>query len=113
MMLVSLEALAMTGADYVEWGMDVEEWERDDDLTPPHLLAEEEEEEEHSALPSTHFSEDEDEDDCDSINNFEATWCSSNSAGDQKDSEGRIVGEWVRLIVKAIIKLLTVINCNL
>ncbi|KAL9461948.1 hypothetical protein AB3S75_000022 [Citrus x aurantiifolia] len=111
-MLVSLETLAMTGADYVEWGMDVEEWERDDNLTPPHLLAEEEEEE-HSALPSTHFSEDEDEDDCDSINNFEATWCSSNSAGDQKDSEGRIVGEWARLIVKAIIKLLTVINCNL
>lgn len=112
MMLVSLEALAMTGADYVEWGMDAEEWERDDDLTPPHLLAEEEEEEEHSALPSTHFSED--EDDCDSINIFETTWLfSSNSAGDRKDSEGRIVGEWVRLIVKAVIKMLTIINCTL
>ncbi|XP_059623042.1 uncharacterized protein LOC132266206 [Cornus florida] len=41
-MSVSLEALAMAGANYVEWGMDIEEWERRE--TPPHLLAEEEEE---------------------------------------------------------------------
>ncbi|RDX57919.1 hypothetical protein CR513_62804, partial [Mucuna pruriens] len=46
-MLVSLEALAMTGASDVECGMDIEEWERKDleQYPPPHLLAEEEEEE--------------------------------------------------------------------
>ena len=45
-MSISLEALAMAGVDYIEWGMDIEEWERDDELPPPHLLADEEEEEE-------------------------------------------------------------------
>ncbi|KAL4368580.1 hypothetical protein GQ457_05G014620 [Hibiscus cannabinus] len=39
----------MAGVDYMEWGMYIEEWERDDELPPPHLLAhadgEEEEEE--------------------------------------------------------------------
>ncbi|OMO73099.1 hypothetical protein COLO4_27261 [Corchorus olitorius] len=44
-MEVSLEALAMAGVDYVEWGLDVEEWERLNEQTPPHLLADEEEEE--------------------------------------------------------------------
>ncbi|KAI8536273.1 hypothetical protein RHMOL_Rhmol10G0244100 [Rhododendron molle] len=41
-----MEALAMVGADYLDWGMDMEEWERGDSELPPHLLAEEEEEEE-------------------------------------------------------------------
>ncbi|XVE86790.1 hypothetical protein DITRI_Ditri18aG0062300 [Diplodiscus trichospermus] len=37
----------MAAVDYVEWGMDVEEWERDDEQQPPpHLLADEEEAEE-------------------------------------------------------------------
>ncbi|OMO73100.1 hypothetical protein COLO4_27262 [Corchorus olitorius] len=46
-MSVSIEALAMAGADYVEWGMDIEEWEYEDrDLTPAYLLADEEEGEE-------------------------------------------------------------------
>ncbi|OMO56121.1 hypothetical protein CCACVL1_26747 [Corchorus capsularis] len=37
----------MAGADYVEWGMNIEEWEHEDqDLTPAYLLADEEEEEE-------------------------------------------------------------------
>ncbi|KAK4840141.1 hypothetical protein QYF36_000797 [Acer negundo] len=46
-MSISMEALAMAGVDYVEWGMNVEEWEQEDsELTPPHLLAEEKEEEE-------------------------------------------------------------------
>ncbi|XVE86789.1 hypothetical protein DITRI_Ditri18aG0062100 [Diplodiscus trichospermus] len=45
-MSVSIEALAMAGVDYVEWGMDIEEWERDDELSPPHLLADEKEAEE-------------------------------------------------------------------
>ncbi|KAK2655699.1 hypothetical protein Ddye_008751 [Dipteronia dyeriana] len=45
-MSMSMEALAMAGVDYVEWGLHVEEWEREDsELPPPHLLAEEEEEE--------------------------------------------------------------------
>lgn len=42
-MSVSLEALAMAGADYLEWDMDVEEWEQKDLEPPlPHLLVEEE-----------------------------------------------------------------------
>lgn len=45
-MRASIEALAMAGVDHCEWGMDVEEWERDEEMTPPHLLADEEEEEE-------------------------------------------------------------------
>ncbi|KAK7318624.1 hypothetical protein RJT34_03327 [Clitoria ternatea] len=42
-MLVSLEALAMAGASYVESGMDVEEWENTDfeQNPPPHLMSEE------------------------------------------------------------------------
>jgi len=34
------QALEMVGTDYLEWGMDVEEWE-DDDLELPHLQVEE------------------------------------------------------------------------
>ncbi|MBA0851151.1 hypothetical protein Goshw_014322 [Gossypium schwendimanii] len=46
-MSVSIEALAMAGVDYNEWGLDIEKWEDDDDsqCPPPHLLAEENEEE--------------------------------------------------------------------
>ncbi|MFQ6625165.1 hypothetical protein Gotur_003993 [Gossypium turneri] len=46
-MTVSIEALAMAGVDYNEWGLDIERWEDDDDshCPPPHLLAEENEEE--------------------------------------------------------------------
>lgn len=36
----------MSGADYIESGMEIEEWELQDLETPPHLLADEEEEEE-------------------------------------------------------------------
>ena len=44
-MPVSLEALAMAGVNYLESGMDIEEWEHKDlGLPPPHLLTEEEEE---------------------------------------------------------------------
>ena len=52
-MSVSLEALAMAGANYLESGMDIEEWEQQDlGPPPPHLLAEEEErEEEEKNLP--------------------------------------------------------------
>ena len=45
-MAISLEALAMSGTSYVDYGMDIDEWERLDLEIPPHLLAEEEEEEE-------------------------------------------------------------------
>ncbi|XVF61607.1 hypothetical protein PTKIN_Ptkin08bG0143900 [Pterospermum kingtungense] len=42
-MSVSIEALAMAGTDYVEWGMDIEEWEQEDlDFPPAYLLADEE-----------------------------------------------------------------------
>ncbi|ESR41452.1 hypothetical protein CICLE_v10027310mg [Citrus x clementina] len=60
-MSVSVEALAMAGADYHESGIDVEEWEREDiELEPPpHLLANEEEKEEYLSVAS-HFSEDND-----------------------------------------------------
>ncbi|MBA0707154.1 hypothetical protein Golax_019228, partial [Gossypium laxum] len=46
-MSVSIEALAMAGVDYNEWGLDIEKWEDDDDsqCPPPHLLAEKNEEE--------------------------------------------------------------------
>ncbi|EOX92086.1 Uncharacterized protein TCM_001093 [Theobroma cacao] len=43
-MSVSIEALAMAGIDYLEWGMEIEEWELEDLEPPPHLLAEEAEE---------------------------------------------------------------------
>ena len=46
-MSVSLEALAMAGADYREVGVCIKEWEAEDlEETPAHLLAEEDEEEE-------------------------------------------------------------------
>ncbi|AES72194.1 hypothetical protein MtrunA17_Chr3g0123931 [Medicago truncatula] len=43
-MVVSLEALAMAGTSSVEYGIDIEEWERNDleQYPPPHLLAQEE-----------------------------------------------------------------------
>ncbi|XWS41583.1 hypothetical protein CRYUN_Cryun17cG0094300 [Craigia yunnanensis] len=44
-MSVSIEALAMAGTDYIEWGMEIEEWEHEELEPPPHLLAEEAEEE--------------------------------------------------------------------
>lgn len=36
----------MSGADYIEYGMGIQEWELLDSETPPHLLADEEEPEE-------------------------------------------------------------------
>ncbi|GER53465.1 actin-binding FH2 protein [Striga asiatica] len=43
-MRVSLEAQAMSGANYVENGYDIEEWERMESEVPAYLLAEEDEE---------------------------------------------------------------------
>ncbi|CAI9271944.1 unnamed protein product [Lactuca saligna] len=43
----SIEALAMAGEDYNEWGMDFEEWERMEmGPPPPHLFSEDYEEDE-------------------------------------------------------------------
>lgn len=41
-MSFSLEALAMSGADFLEVGFDFEEWEKMESEIPPYLLAEEE-----------------------------------------------------------------------
>ncbi|OUZ99359.1 hypothetical protein BVC80_715g67 [Macleaya cordata] len=44
-MMISIEALAMAGADYTECDIDCEEWERDEiETTPPYLLADDDEE---------------------------------------------------------------------
>ena len=54
-MSVSIEALAMAGTDYLEWGMDVEEWERYDvEPTPPHLLADDDEDDYHEIAANLH-----------------------------------------------------------
>lgn len=50
-MSVSFEALTMAGVDYNEWGMSMEEWERSEMTTPPHLLAEEEGERSEMRVP--------------------------------------------------------------
>lgn len=42
-MSISLEALAMSGVDFLEVGFDIEEWEQMDLQVPPYLLANEEE----------------------------------------------------------------------
>ena len=102
-MSVSMEALAMAGADCYEWGMDVEEWEREDvELEPPpHLLADEEEKEEYLSTAS-HFSEDNDTVgaaavDCDKI--------SSDGRSIREENEMAMV---VIMLVKAIFKLLII-----
>lgn len=46
-MSVSMEALAMAGADCMEFGVNLQEWESKDlEMIPPHLLAQAQEEEE-------------------------------------------------------------------
>ncbi|XP_052195115.1 uncharacterized protein LOC127803121 [Diospyros lotus] len=40
-MSVSIEALAMAGANYLDYGMDIKEWERLASQLPPHLFLEE------------------------------------------------------------------------
>lgn len=55
-MLISLEGLAMAGTSYVQFAMDIEEWERRDldQDPPPHLLAEEYYKEEYFATFTNH-----------------------------------------------------------
>lgn len=55
-MSVSFEALAMAGVDYNECGMSMEEWERSEMTTPPHLLADEDEWEQSEMLMSVPLS---------------------------------------------------------
>ncbi|KAL7230684.1 hypothetical protein ACSBR2_009042 [Camellia fascicularis] len=45
-MSISFETLAMSGTNYLEFGMDIEEWERLNSEVPSHLYADEGEEEE-------------------------------------------------------------------
>ncbi|CAF2049811.1 BnaA09g42710D [Brassica napus] len=40
-MMVSMEALAMAGDDYQEWGLSIDEYEYQESVVPSHLLAEE------------------------------------------------------------------------
>lgn len=46
-MMVSMEALAMAGSDYQEWGLSIDEWELQESVIPPHLLADDFQEEDH------------------------------------------------------------------
>ncbi|KAF2616490.1 hypothetical protein F2Q68_00042091 [Brassica cretica] len=46
--MVSMEALAMAGEGYQEWGLSIDEWEYQESVVPPHLLAEEDSSEEDS-----------------------------------------------------------------
>ncbi|XVF15215.1 hypothetical protein REPUB_Repub09cG0131500 [Reevesia pubescens] len=55
-MSVSIEALAMAGTDYIEWGMGIEEWEQELEFPPAYLLADEEEGEEEIIVRSTSTS---------------------------------------------------------
>ncbi|GMP26060.1 hypothetical protein CsSME_00002655 [Camellia sinensis var. sinensis] len=45
-MSISFEALAMSGTNYLEFGMDIEEWERLNSEVPSHLYTDKREEEE-------------------------------------------------------------------
>ncbi|KAJ0082098.1 hypothetical protein Patl1_12413 [Pistacia atlantica] len=52
-MSVSMEALAMAGTDYLEWGVEIEDWEHEDFEPPPsHLLADEEDEDDETRRES-------------------------------------------------------------
>ncbi|WCJ31896.1 hypothetical protein M5689_013347 [Euphorbia peplus] len=53
-MSVSVEAMAMAGMDYEEWGMDFDEFERQESQTPAHLLAEDEQEEKEEQSRNEH-----------------------------------------------------------
>ncbi|XP_010419265.1 PREDICTED: uncharacterized protein LOC104704969 [Camelina sativa] len=41
-----MDALAMAGVEYQEWGLSIEEWELQESVVPPHLLADDSDEEE-------------------------------------------------------------------
>ncbi|XP_059432573.1 uncharacterized protein LOC132165892 [Corylus avellana] len=107
-MAVSLEALAMAGADYLEFSLDAEEWESQDLMqaeTPPHLLVEEEEEQ--GAFPTTHFfrslhAKDDDAPDADDRITVK---CKSKVGGIIDESIEKCLSS-IRLVVRAIIRLL-------
>ncbi|KAK4366963.1 hypothetical protein RND71_014843 [Anisodus tanguticus] len=49
-MSISLEALAMMGADYVKDGISMEEFERHEEQVPPYLLADDQEDDDNDLL---------------------------------------------------------------
>ncbi|KAM3709697.1 hypothetical protein ACJW30_02G193100 [Castanea mollissima] len=122
-MAVSFEALAMAGVDYLEFAAGAEDqWEQELLQTPPHLLVEEEEGGEDVrrgssfAFPNTHifprhhskdYTEDEDEDDRVTI-----TCQPRIGLGETIDNR---IQKWlrsIRLMVTAIIRLLTMIRMD-
>jgi hypothetical protein len=115
---VPLEALAMAGADYLEFSLDAEEWESQDLMqaeAPPHLLVEEEEEEEQGAFPTTHIfrslhAEDYgDGDDDDRV----AVKCQSKlGVGGIIDESTEKCLSSIRLVVRAIMRLLLIIRID-
>lgn len=115
---VSLEALAMAGADYLEFSLDDEEWESQDLMkaeAPPHLLVEEEEEEEQGAFPTTHiFRNLHAEDYGDGDGNGDdrvAVKCQSNlGVGGIIDESIENCLSSIRLVVRAIMRLLLIIT---
>lgn len=122
-MAVSFEALAMAGVDYLEFAAGAEDqWEQELLQTPPHLLVEEEEGGEEVrrgssfAFPNTHifprhnakdYTDNEDEDDSVTI-----TCQPREGLGETIDNR---IHKWlrsIRLMVTAIIRLLTMIRMD-
>ncbi|CAN6900389.1 unnamed protein product [Brassica oleracea] len=60
--MVSMEALAMAGEGYQEWGLSIDEWEYQESVVPPHLLAEEDSSEEDSEEEESSEEDSEEED---------------------------------------------------
>ncbi|KAM3757508.1 hypothetical protein ACB098_02G193600 [Castanea mollissima] len=126
-MAVSFEALAMAGVDYLQFAAGAEDqWEQELLQTPPHLLVEEEEEGEDVrrgssfAFPNTHifprhhskdYTDDEDEDE-DEDDRVTITCQPRISLGETIDNR---IHKWlrsIRLMVTAIIRLLTMIRMD-
>ena len=120
-MAVSLEALAMAGVDYLEFAAGAEDqWEQELLQTPPHLLVEEEEGEEEVrrgssfAFPNTHMfprhhAKDYTDDEDDSVT---ITCQPREGLGETIDNR---IHKWlrsIRLMVTAIIRLLTMIRMD-
>ncbi|XVF61614.1 hypothetical protein PTKIN_Ptkin08bG0144800 [Pterospermum kingtungense] len=119
-MNVPLEALAMEGVDYNEWGLDIEKWEDDDDSEwlPPHLVADQEEKDEEPERVVkqgiknicsswlTHTSEDLDGNFDDNASNGATGECRRH----RRASQGRtqLVVERIKLMVRYMIVVLMI-----
>ncbi|OAY33411.1 hypothetical protein MANES_13G093800v8 [Manihot esculenta] len=108
-MTVSIEALAMAGMDYLEWGMDVQEWEREEP-PPAYLLAEEEEGEgegDEEPPPAYLLEEEEGEE-----REEEVTWNLSSACKPLQNQNGDICEMGTDLHVEAkYLKLWRIIYC--